>query len=248
MANHNFKFKKETSDNEYHDLLEKNVELLKELPIQQTEEEILALATTAVNKWFESQNKIDSIAEEIDIPNEYGDIWLICAHYDNDFSSYFDDANLKIAKDFVQCLKDAIRTVALHKVHGLLLEDLSSSLVRQIHHDLERSYKMLINDEHYIQTMRYSCALNSAIRDCNNNGFKYTFERILNYFDNLKAKVFINQKESALAYLSEIKLESNVNEVTENNFNLIWWNGEVSIIHVKNGEIITNFFQETLND
>ena len=51
--------------------------------------------------------------------------------------------------------------------------------------------------------------------------------------------MYIGTTEDALKFLNEIKYEEE--NITEENFNKTWWNGDVSIIHIKNGNIITNF-------
>ena len=247
MANHNFNFKHTPSDEEYGAMLEHQISLLESFQLRETsEDKVLSMAKKNTDNWFSALKHIDEIANTLDIPEEFTDVWLICQHNDNDFASHFDNANNKLAKEFVNCLKDSIRSVAFEIHHGLFDEDLSDTVASKVYRELERNYKAFTDEEHYKSTMRYSCALGSAIQDCNNRGFKTTFDNTLEYFDNIKAKVFINRKNEALSYLTSIKFDNHVDEVTEDNFHEMWWNGDVSIVHIKNGEISTNFYDENL--
>lgn len=247
MANHNFNFKSTPSDEEYDAILEIQISRLKSLQLEETsEDKILSRAKKITDNWFSKLKHIDEIANTLDIPEEFTDVWLICQHNDNDFASHFDNANNKLAKEFVNCLKNSIRTVAFEIHHGLFDEEISDTVASKVYRELERNYKAFTDEEHYKSTMRYSCALGSAIQDCNNRGFKTTFDNTLEYFDNIRAKVFINRKNEALSYLTSIKFDNHVDEVTEENFHEMWWNGDVSIVHIKNGEISTNFYHENL--
>lgn len=243
MSNHTFNFAEVRTNEEYEYELQRNLELLKDLSLSFSDEEIKQLAVKNTDKWFKMKDEVAKIAREIDIPEEYTDVWLIYEHYDNDFAFYFDKINWEIAKKFVSYLKNSIQSVAFERYHGIDSNDVSPRIER----DIKRGCKSLLNEEHYIDMMKHGVAFEAACVDCNNKGFHDTFESTLEYFSHSKGKIYVGRKNEALAHLTKIKFDK-VDEVTEENFNKMWWNGDVSIIHIKNGEIFSNFNVEYLED
>lgn len=249
MANHNFKFKEKYTKKEINEMIKKSLINEKEkygdfyINIGMSKEEYYKRLEDREIGIINDRLETNQIANTIDIPEEYCDLWLIYSHHDNDFGDYFNEINYRLAKEFVNVLKNSILNIAFYEQYNRKHNDNIeiANLSEEIKRGLERECKFLNDLQSYDNIVRYYVAYESAKRNINNQNFHEEFNHILNYFshENLEKNMYIGTTEDALKFLNEIKYEEE--NITEENFNKTWWNGDVSIIHIKNGNIITNF-------
>lgn len=239
MANHNFNFKETYTEEEKQNFINNVINRYNQQLCFNINENFIKEAKHIAEKMLKEDMDISKMANETDIPEEFNDLWLIYSHSDNDFSLYFNDINRKLALDYLENIKNSLYNFCYIKYYSKKEE--CETLTETIKTYLYDDCKFLTNIETYYNIVRYYVAIEAAKRDCNNKGFENEFNHILKYFsinnEEIKKSLYIGKTEEALEFLNNIKFDNSVNEVTEENFNKIWWNGDVSITHIKNGTI-----------
>ena len=240
MANHNFNFKSTITEDEIWEIIRENLKNERNYShlrlFSDNEEDFLQGIFNFESDYQKNLVEVNKIANNLDIPEEFCDVWLIYNYGDNDFSSYFGDILGELAEDFASSIKSGLKDYA-HKIYldaNYNKETLCESVKKQISYNC----RFLTDKNHFINTIRYYVAFESA-RDSNreNSDFKEEFDHILDYFQEEPNDVFIGDTEGAMKFLNKIKFDDDIYEVTPENFQKVWWNGDVSIVRIHYGRI-----------
>ena len=239
MANHNFNFKSTITEDEIWEIIrenlknERNYSCLRQFSTN--DEDFLQETYDFEYDYQKNLVEVNKIANNLDIPEDFCDVWLIYNYGDNDFSSYFGDILRELAEDFASSIESGLKDYA-HRVYldaNYSKETLCESMKKHISYNC----RFLTDKDHFINTIRYYVAFESA-RDCRENiNFKEKFDHILDYFKEEPNDVFIGNTEGAMKFLNKIKFDNDIDEVTPENFQKVWWNGDVSIVRIYNGQI-----------
>ena len=234
MANHNFEFKDSYSEEDVWKAVD-DAEFYERYQVTKKNCPDIEIYRKRVFKYEEELLKeltsIGKIANQTDIPEEFLDFWIIYNHGDNDFDGVFDDINYQLAEEYQTAIRDGLEEYSrrIHQKDGIPV------ITEMINKEINRSCKYLTDKKKYSDVVRHFVAFESAKR---RNDFDSEFQKILNYFNEDLSHVYLGTTDGALKFLNEIKFDENIDEVTEENFNKTWWNGDVSITRVMGNKII----------
>ncbi len=233
MANHNFNFKDSYTEEEVWKAVDDGFDVRYEIwkkqypDINQCRKRLFKFE----EDYLKDKTGIGKIANSTDIPEKFSDFWIIYLHNDNDFSTKFDDINRDLIEEYQTAIKNGLEEYS----NKIYYKEGNPNLIDLIQKKIEFNCKYLLDKKKYSDVVRHYVAFETAKE---RNDFDKGFQSILTYFVEELDNIYLGNTEGALKFLNKIKFDESVDIVTVDNFNKMWWNGDVSITRVVGDKII----------